>query len=215
MRSALWPGLLAGALLAVPLSAQETYLSLTADAARKIALSMRETGQAGKSLDFRILATDRSYNYKLRATWMTPEVIRANARLLQISLRLKENEARALVKEAESIDGTVILVEIDPREGSGVIPSEWFSVLQAKTANGREGVRGVVTPELRTIKALGSAARRDYSYDLFWVVFPLRTDEGEPLFREQDREAQLEVHIYEKVGMVRWPIPESIRRIQH
>lgn len=203
--------LVAGAALMAPLRAQESYLSMTADAARKIALSTRETGQAGKTLDLRILATDRSYNYKLRATWMTPEVIRANARLLQISQRLKESEARALVKEAESIEGTVILVEIDPREGSGVIPSEWFSVLQSKSSHRSEGVRGVVNPELRSVKALASAARRDYSYDVFWVVFPLHTAEGEPVFREEDREAELEVHIYEKTGIVRWPVPQSIR----
>ncbi len=103
------------------LSAQspESYLSLSADQARKIAQSTRVSGQVGKSLDFRILATDRSFNYKLRATWMTPDVIGANARLLQLSLRLSDDQTRKLVAEAEAIRDTVILVELDPREGSG------------------------------------------------------------------------------------------------
>ena len=38
----------------------------------------------GGWLDTRILSTEHSYNYKLRATWLTPEVIRATARLAQV-----------------------------------------------------------------------------------------------------------------------------------
>lgn len=50
---------------------------------------------------------------------MTPDVIGANARLLQLSLRLSDDQTRKLVAEAEAIRDTVILVELDPREGSG------------------------------------------------------------------------------------------------
>ena len=70
----------------------------------------------------RILSREHSYNYKLCATWLTPEVIRATARLAQVRNWLSVEETLALVAEAEAAGDTVILVEIDPREGSGVIP---------------------------------------------------------------------------------------------
>ena len=61
----------------IPLGAQEEFLKWDGKHAKSIALAGRVTGQAGKSLDFRITATDRSYNFKLRATWLTPATIRA------------------------------------------------------------------------------------------------------------------------------------------
>ena len=76
----------------------------------------------GGRLDTRILSREHSYNYKLRATWLTPEVIRATARLAQVRNWLSVEETLALVAEAEAAGDTVILVEIDPREGSGVVP---------------------------------------------------------------------------------------------
>ena len=38
---------------------------------RRIIDSMRKNGQIGGSWDLQIKSTDRSYNYKLRATWLT------------------------------------------------------------------------------------------------------------------------------------------------
>jgi hypothetical protein len=185
---------------------------MDAKRAQDVALSTRSSGQVGKSLDLRILKTDRSYNYKLRATWMTPEVVRANARRLQLIHRLSDDQTRALVSEAEEVDGTVILVEIDPREGSGVIPRDWLAILQPRGETTRS-VTGVGNGELRNVRALASAARRDYSYDLFWIVFPLRTAEGGPLFEASDREVELVVQIYDKIGKVRWNVPDSIRAV--
>ena len=83
--------------LAALTAAAEGGPELDAKRAREIALSTRINGQVGKSFDLRITSTDRSYNYKLRASWMTPEVIRANARLLQLTRRLSDGRTDALV----------------------------------------------------------------------------------------------------------------------
>lgn len=192
----------------------EDYLSWDAKRAAAIGRSMRVNGQVGSSLDLRVIRTERSYNYKLRATWLTPEVIRATARLLQISQGLSDEETRTLVAEAEAVQDAVFLVEIDPREGSGVIPRDWTAFLQPRTAGTEAGrsVRGRSDPKLHDVRGLAGTERRDYAYDVFWVVFPLRTADGQPLFSQADQEAELVVRIYDRVGKVRWPIPESIRR---
>jgi hypothetical protein len=88
---------------------------------------MRVNGQVGGSFDFRITHTERSYNYKLRATWFTPEAARAAARLAQLSERLSDDQTQAIVDEIERVRGTIIMVELDPREGSGIIPLEWLT----------------------------------------------------------------------------------------
>ena len=174
---------------------------------------MRKNGRVGGAFDGRVIHTEHSINYKLRATWLTPEVIRASARLEQLRSYLSERETLDLVDEAEAAGDTVILVEIDPREGSGVIPREWLAVLQPKGARLEDlgGVRGENRPELRRVKALSGVMKRDYAYDLFWLVFPLAGEEGEPLFPDSVDEAELVVRIYDKVGRVDWEIPPSIR----
>lgn len=196
-----------------PTAQDDAYLSWSEEQAVRIGERFREDGRVGGFLDTRILSTDRSYNYKLRATWLTPLAIRAAARLAQLRELLTDDETRALVAEAEAVGDTVILVEIDPREGSGVIPLDWVAVLRPKAGEGEEvpRVRGESRPALRRVKALGGVAERDYSYDVFWVVFPLRTESGEPLFDEGTQEAELVVRIYEKEGRVSWPVPASIR----
>ena len=151
--------------------------------------------------------------YKLRATWLTPEVIRAAARLKEFEQGLTDEETVALVKRAESIADTIILMEIDPREGSGIIPREWVARLRPKTsADGPVGVRGVKHPELRSAKALSGTKGRDYSYDVFWLAFSLAEDDGGPMLPETIGEAELVVRIYGKEGRVSWPVPASIRK---
>ena len=148
---------------------------------------------------------------------MTPEVIRATARLVQLADGLSDEQTHQLVAEAEGAGDTVILVEIDPREGSGIIPREWTALLMPRGADptGTRVARGASVPKLREVRALAGAAQRDYAYDAFWVVFPLRAGDGQPFFSDSDREAELVVRIYSKGGRVRWTIPESIRRIAH
>lgn len=86
----------------------------------------------------------------------TPDMIRATARLMQLQNRLPEDDTRALVAEGEAAGQTVGLVEIDPREGSGVIPNDWQAFLQPKrqpSVDGRAKI-GVNSPSLRDAKAL-------------------------------------------------------------
>jgi hypothetical protein len=193
--------------------ADDDFLRWDAKQARTIALATRVSGQVGKSLDFRVTGTDRSYNYKLRATWMTPQVIRAVARLQQLATALTNEETRKLVAEAEAAGEIVVQVEIDPREGSGVIPNDWVALLGTRTEPGAasRAVRGASRPKLRDLPALAGGVPRDYSYEVFWVVFPAQGEDGQPLFSPADREAELSVRIGGKVGKVRWPVPEYIR----
>ena len=199
---------------ASPQTQQEAYLSWSAEQAENVGKSMRSDGRVGGRFDTRILKTDRAYNYKLRATWLTPEVIRASARIEQLRSRLSDEQTRTLVAEAEAAGHTVILVEIDPREGSGVIPLDWRAVLQVTDwkPGMRESVLGASMPQLKVIKALAGVVRRDYSYDVFWVVFPLLDDTGVPVFADAVRDVELVVGIHDKEGAVRWPLPVSIRQ---
>jgi hypothetical protein len=79
------------------------YLARSQDQINSIAKKMRVNGQVGGSFDFRIKSTEKSYNYKLRATWFTPDMIRASARYWQLRERLTDEQTRALVSEAESV----------------------------------------------------------------------------------------------------------------
>ena len=196
----------------IPRSAQ-SYLSWSANQVEQIGRSTRVNGRVGGIFDFRVVHTEHAYNYKLRATWLTPDVIRATARSLQFSKRLTDAQTEALVAEAEAAGDTVFLVEIDPREGSGVIPNDWTAFLQPKGLSpGDSGsVIGSVVPHLRNVPALAGMFRRDYSYDVFWVVFPLVTN-SKPLFADAVTDAELVVQIYNKAGRVSWRIPDSIRR---
>ena len=74
---------------------------------------------------------------------------------------------------------------------------------------------GLVLGGKVSLKALGGTADRDYSYDVFWVVFPLVDNDGEPLLSDTTKEAELIVRIYGKEGRVDWKIPASIRDRAH
>lgn len=189
----------------------DAYLSWSDKQAEVVGQQTYKKGRVGGVWDMRVLKTERAYNYKLAATWLTPDVIRAAARLTQLRSRLSEMETRALVTEAEAAADTVIMVEIDPREGSGVIPNDWQAFLQPR---GRPdaAVRGTVSPQLREVKALAGVVRRNYDYDRFWVTFPLSGTNGGPLFSSAEQDAELVVRIYDKEGHVEWPIPSSLRR---
>lgn len=94
------------------------------------------------------------------------------------------------------------MVEIDPREGSGVIPTDWEAFLQP---GGRpeHAVRGINRPELRQVQALAGVLRRNYDYDRFWFVFP---NDGDVAYLKPDyQNIQLVVRIHDKEGRVEWP----------
>lgn len=193
-------------------SQDEEYFTWTAKQAESIGKAMCEKGRVGAGQG--LLHTERATSYKLRATWLTPEVVRASARLEQIKARLSDERTRQLVTEAESVGDTVLMVEIDPREGSGVVPLDWQAFLQPRgvRAGAPGAVTGTNTPKLRDIKALAGVTQRDYDYDVFWIVFPLKNEKGAPIFSESTTEAELVVRIYNKEGKVSWRIPDSIRR---
>ena len=188
-----------------------SYLSWSAKQAEAIGEQAFRRGRVGGFFDTRLLKTERSYNYKLAATWLTPDVIRATARLAQLRSRLSDEQTRVLVREAEAAADIVVLVEIDPREGSGVIPLDWEAFLQPK---GRpdEAIRGQNAPELRRVKALGGVLSRNYDYDRFWMKFDVPATNGS-FVADGDSEVELVVRIYEKEGRVTWPIPSSARRV--
>lgn len=187
------------------------YLAWTSSQAQQIGRSMRVSGRVAGGQG--LIHTERAYSYKLRATWLTGEVIRATARLAQLSESLTNEQTEALVRQAEAPAEAVILIEIDPNEGSGVIPLDWVALLGQKGArSGEPGiVKGTVVPRLRDVRALAGVFRRDYDYEAFWVVFPLTTETGQPLFPATALEAELTVRIYNKEGRVKWTIPESIK----
>ena len=191
----------------------DDFLRWSASHCEAVGKAMYVKGRVGGLFGYRGLKTERAGNYKLAATWLTPDVIRATARLIQLRSRLSDEEARALVREANLPLSAVILIELDPREGSGVIPHDWEAFLGPKLRGGiRPPVRGTNTPELREIRALSSVLRRNYDYDRFWLVFPLQRDDGASLFAPTDTEAELLVRIENQEGRVCWPIPQSARK---
>ena len=113
-----------------------------------------------------------------------------------------------LVSAAQAAGEIIIQVEIDPREGSGVIPNDWVALLGA----GKRVVRGTNNSMLRELPALAPVFPRDYSYEIFWLVFPRKGDDGQPLFFSSDSYAELAVQVQGKVGKVRWPVPEYLRQ---
>jgi hypothetical protein len=92
---------------------------------------------------------------------------------------------------------------------------DWIARLQPKGVSPGEpgAVRGTNTPRLRELRALAGVFRRDYAYDVFWIVFPLTTGAGTAVFSETTREAELVVQIHDKQGRVTWPVPAYVRSL--
>jgi len=192
-------------------AAPEGYLSWSEKQAEAVITAMMIKGRV---LGTRrgVLNTDAPQKYDVRAIWLTPEVIRASTRLIQLAERLSEQQTRALVNEAEAVGVLVVLIEIDPDEGSGVVPINWDAFLQAHGAPPIAAVRGFEKPRLQELRVLHNVVPRDYKYDRFWMVFPIETKAGKPIFSDTDREAELTVRIRGRETSVRWAIPDSIRQ---
>ena len=88
-------------------------------------------------------------------------LIHATARLRQLSMGLSNDETCQLAAEAEAAADTIFLVEIDPRDGSGVIPREWTAMLSPRPVSGQSPrrVTGVSNPGLRKVPALSGAQK--------------------------------------------------------
>ena len=204
-------------LLAVPEGAapQEPAnpLSGSPKQAEAIIQKMLVKGRVAGSRGMNPFNTSQSKSYKLRALWLTPDVIAASARLIQLQERLTEQQARALLEEADLPGYTIMLVDLDPDEGAGVIPLDRATFLQPKGAAPDSGraVHGLEKPDFNEKKALARVMRRNYAYDRLWFAFPLQTESGAPLFSPSDQEAELIVQIRGREERVKWPIPDSIR----
>lgn len=172
----------------------------------------RVTGRVGGFWGIRGLHTERAMNYELRVTWLTPEVIRAAARLRQLRDRATRDEAVAWVREAEGLADTIVMIELDPREGSGVIPLDWAAYLQPVGADPEAGyaTKGVLLERGRQYPALAGVEKRDYDFDVFWVGFPLRGSSA-ATFMKDAQMAELVVRVQSSEGRVTLAIPPSIR----
>ena len=148
-----------------------------------------------------------NYNFKVRATWLTPQIIKARARLEQLSKSLTAAETQKLVADALNAGDIIIQIEIDPREGSGVIPSGRVALFGNPPASSKV----LVPPQLRELPALAPIAPRDYAYEIFWLAFPTKAEDGQPIFSPNDRETELSVQIQGKVGKIKFPIPDYLR----
>ena len=208
-------GLLVVVCLAVGALSQgdEAWLTWSAARADGIGRAARVQGRVGGLFDTRILSTNSSYNYKLAATWMNPEVIRASARMAQLTDALSAEEAKRLVAEAETADQTVVMVEVDPREGSGVIPNDWVATLHPVSTQSQVGAgsKGRLDQRLRENRALAGTVKRNYDYDRFWVVFPLQRGSDAALVQTDTVQLELVVRISGKEGRVRWPVSAAAR----
>jgi len=191
----------------------EDYLTWTAKQAETIGQSTVKEGKSGGNFDFRVMDTNKAVNYQVRATVFTPEVIRASARFEQIRNRLSAEETKKLVADAEAAGDLVMMIEIDPAEGSGVVPLDWRVFLQpAGFKPGSDGaVAGIKAPYLRNTTVFRGVKKRDYEYDVFWVIFPLVDKDKRPIFNDSVNGIELFVGIYKKEGKITWPISPSLR----
>jgi hypothetical protein len=201
----------------IAVAVESGYLQWSLAQAEAVGDSTYRSGKVGARFDSRALKTERAINYKLRATWFTPEVIRASARKIQITTRASDDETRKLVTSAEATGGTVIMVEIDPNEGSGVIPGDWEAFLQPQgsLSDSNSAVLGKSSSELREVRVLQGVRQRNYDYDRFWIVFPLTRSDSSQLFPNSANSAELIVRIHNKEGRITWTIPHSIRQLSN
>lgn len=194
-------------------SIDESYFSLNAEQIKKIGETWRVKGRVGGFFDTRIRDTDKSINFKLRATLMSPEMIRATAKFEQLRNALTDDETRSIVKDAEQGDYLVVLVEVDPLEGSGIIPPDWRVILKSKNnPETNRPIKGVEKSSLRNVKGLSGVFKRDYDYDMFWMTFPLKDNNGKPFWESVPVELELTVGIYSKEGKVSWSVSEPLQK---
>lgn len=202
---------LTGANLPAGSQAEEPWLNWSAEEARARGRG-RVTGRVGGFWGVRGLHTERAMNYELRVTWLTPDVIRASARLRQLRDRATRDEALAWVRDAEGLADTIVMIELDPREGSGVIPLDWAAYLQPVGADPDAGhaTKGVLLERGRQYPALAGVEKRDYDFDVFWVGFPLRGGSAATFMRDAPM-AELVVRVQSSEGRVKLAVPPSIR----
>lgn len=196
------------------LGSSDDYLTWSLKEAETIGRSTRKSANSSASAPaIRVMSTDRATFYQIRATLFTPEVLRASARFHQINNRLTNDQTRTLIAEAEASGDLVAMIEIDPAEGSGVVPLDWRVFLEKDGyVIGFEGaVAGIKSPELRRSPLFQGVFKRDYEYDVFWVRFPLLNENKKLIFDESASSMILTVGIYKSEARVSWPITPALR----
>jgi hypothetical protein len=193
---------------------KDDYLTWTKQQATQIGRKWRVAGRVGYGHVRWEIIYSGVYFYELRGTLMSPEAIRATARLEQLRIHLTDDETRALVTEAEKLDGLVVFIELNPREGSGVIPLNWHATLRPKGAKDDSplAIAGTSTPSLRHVKALTRVGPRNYSYDVFWMIFPMREKQNKLIWETPPDEIELVVGINDLQGRVSWRVSDSLRQ---
>ena len=194
-------------------SQNEDYLSWTSKQAFNIGTKWRVAGRAGWGSRLDLFSSENCF-YDVRATLMTSEAIRAAARLEQLRRHFTDAETRELVAEAEKIPGLVAIIEINPREGSGIIPLNWYAMLQPKGAKEDSplAIVGINRPDLRQFRALSTVKPRNYDYDVFWVVFPLKDPQGRRIWETPPDTLEIVINIRDKHGRMSWHVNDSLRQ---
>jgi len=193
--------------LSSPATAAEAppFLQWSPEQARKALLAHRRSGHAGKSLDLRVTSTHRAFRYKVRATLWTPEALQGAVRLLQLRDRMPDAETIQMLAELEALPFHVLTIEIDPDEGSGVIPMSETRFFLQRRGDPEASVRPAEAREVEARDVFRKAGKRDYAYDLFVVAFPRLLREGEPLLTEPAGELELVVDIAGKSEILSFP----------
>ena len=95
-----------------------------------------------------------------------------------------------------------------------MIPLDWHSTLRPKGVKDDSPLEigGTDTPALRHVKALTRVGPRDYAYDVFWVVFPMRNKQGKLIWETAPDEIELVVGINDLRGRVSWRVNDSLRQ---
>ena len=194
-------------------SQNEDYLSWTSKQAFNIGTKWRVAGRVGWGSRLDLFSSENCF-YDVRATLMTAEAIRAAARLEQFRRHFTDAETRELVTEAEKIAGLVAVIEINPREGSGIIPLTWHAILQPKGAKEDSplAILGINRPELRQLRALTTVAERNYNYDVFWVVFPMKDPQGKLVWETPPDTIEIIINIGGKHGRMSWRVNDTLRQ---
>ena len=187
-------------------AASEPFLRWSEAEARRAVLDARRSGSAGGLLDGRVNDTHRAYRYKVRATLWTPRALRGAVRLAALRDRLGDAEALAMLAAVEARPLQLASIEIDPVEGSGILPRDETRFFLQRPGDEAASVHPVEAPELSALPLFRKFEKRDWAYELLVVAFPRELASGEALAGPAVRALELVVDIAGKVERLTFPI---------
>jgi hypothetical protein len=184
----------AGRLLA---QADSNYLLWTPAQAEQIGLAMRKAAQAGP--------------YRVQATWLTPEVVRATARILQLREGLNVETTDDMVQQAEAAADTAVLIELSGPEAAQVTAGEIEASFTPAGAAGGGPIPGTQAPGLEEVRAYRGVAPLSKESRAFWLAFKLPREAYVPVIPGSGRAVTLTLRVKGAAASVSWPIPDSLR----